>query len=132
MSRVEVVPDGDASAWRVIVRMEIDLATTPEFQERLAEVGRNRGDIVVVDLSECHYIDSSGLATLLLAARRLTRSQGALAVVCPNAAPLRVFELTSTVETLNVAETDEKATALARRLRDRLQHREDGHAPAAD
>jgi hypothetical protein len=57
----------------------------------------------------------------LNASRRLTRSKGALAVVCPNRTPLRVFEITLTAETLNLATTDEDALALARRWHRRLQ-----------
>ena len=131
MSRIEVVPDGDGST-HVIVSAELDLVTSSELQERLGEVDGGRGRIVMVDLSECLYVDSTGLKALLNASRRLTRSRGALAVICPNRPSLRVFEITQTVDTLNVAETEGQATALAQRWRERLQLREDEQTRAAN
>ncbi|MFL5867660.1 MAG: STAS domain-containing protein [Thermoleophilaceae bacterium] len=112
--------DGDPGLRRVIVDGEIDLAAATQLQARLADAGQDAGGVVIVDLSECLFIDSRGLSTLLNAARRLTRSRGALAVVCPNATPRRVFEITGTVDTLNVAATDHEACAMALAWRERL------------
>jgi anti-sigma B factor antagonist len=121
MPSMRVVGDQeDPVVRRVIVDGEIDLAASAELQTRLAEASRGAAAVVLVDLSECLFIDSRGLSTLLNAARRLTRSRGALAVVCPNATPRRVFEITGTSDTLNVAATDEEARLLALAWRERL------------
>ncbi len=47
----------------VTVRGEIDLETAPELERRLLEVAERRMPIVV-DLSECRYMDSSGFRAL--------------------------------------------------------------------
>src|SRR5215218_5058893 len=94
--------DGDGTVRRVVVDGEIDLAAADELQRRLVEASEGNGTVVIVDLADCLFIDSRGLSTLLNSARRLTRSRGALAVVCPNATPRRVFEITGTADTLNV------------------------------
>jgi anti-sigma B factor antagonist len=122
MPTIKIVADEGAPVIRrVTVEGEIDLAASDELQTRLAKEGNDRGAVVIVDLSECLFIDSRGLSALLNAARRLTRSRGALAVVCPNATPRRVFEITGTTDTLNVATTDAEARARALAWRDRLE-----------
>lgn len=121
MPIIDVVASSeDPTLRRVHVNGEVDLAASALLQARLAEAGRDLGSIVIVDLSECLFIDSRGLSTLLNSARRLTRQRGALAVVCPNPTPRRVFEITGTVDTLNVAATDAEACELARGWRERL------------
>jgi anti-sigma B factor antagonist len=110
----------DSSIRRVFVEGEIDVSLTAELQARLAEASLDPRSVVIVDLSECLFIDSRGLSTLLNAQRRLTRSGGSLAVVCPNPTPLRVFQITHTDDTLNVALTDDEARELALGWRERL------------
>jgi anti-anti-sigma factor len=116
----------DPSIRRVAVQGEIDLALADELQQRLTDASTGTGSIVIVDLAECLFIDSRGLSALLNAARRLTRNGGALAVICPNPTPQRVFEITQTDDTLNVAGTEDQALALARSWRERLQRARDG------
>lgn len=116
----------DASIRRVLVEGEIDVSLTAELQQRLAQVSNGSRSVVIVDLSECLFIDSRGLSTLLNAQRRLTRSGGSLAVVCPNPTPLRVFQITHTDDTLNVAVTEAEARKLALGWRERLSVGEDG------
>jgi anti-anti-sigma factor len=115
----------DPTIRRVVVQGEIDLNLAGELQRRLAEASDGSASIVLVDLSGCLFIDSRGLSALLNAARRLTRTGGALAVACPNPTPYRVFEITHTDETLNVARTEEAAKELAQRWRDRLRRSQD-------
>lgn len=119
----------DSSVRRVEVEGEIDLMLADELQERLTEASDGPGSVVLVDLSRCLFIDSRGLSALLNTARRLTRSAGALAVFCPNPTPLRVFEVTNTRDTLNVATSEEEARWLALTWRERLRSTQDG-APA--
>lgn len=53
---------------------ELDLATSPELEDALGRLLRERRD-VLIDLGGCEFIDSIGLATILRA-RRLLRSAG--------------------------------------------------------
>ena len=70
-----VVDQENPEVRRVVVNGEIDLAASAELQTRLAEASRGPAAVVIVDLSECLFIDSRGLSTLLNAARRLTRTR---------------------------------------------------------
>jgi anti-anti-sigma factor len=79
----------------VVVRGEIDLVTAPRFgavvERAIVDHGAPRP--LLVDLDECTFIDSSGLAILLRAQDHVGQGAG-LAVVCaPTGAPARLLEL---------------------------------------
>jgi anti-sigma B factor antagonist len=95
------------------VEGELDCATAPRLisvlNRSVAEAARS----VVVDLSSVDFMDSTGLALLIGAHRRLSHRRKGFAVVCP-AGPLhRVFELTDMVDTLHVCPDSESATLAA-------------------
>ena len=78
----------------VAVKGEIDLFTAPEFKQRVTapiDAGRT---LVIVDLTETTFVDSSSLGVLIGAHRRLLRLQGRLVVVCSNDAIIKTFRIT--------------------------------------
>lgn len=79
----------------VTVAGEIDLYTSPQFQEVLATAAKGSA-VLIVDLSRISYIDSAGLSVLLLMYKRLSARRGALYVVSPPGNPgvRRVIEVT--------------------------------------
>ncbi|HLM26235.1 MAG TPA: STAS domain-containing protein [Thermoleophilaceae bacterium] len=81
---------------------DIDLARARELGSVLREELAERPDEVVVDLSETTHLDSSGVAVLLNAQRRLTRAGSRFAVVAPAGPPRRVLELTGVADTLRM------------------------------
>jgi anti-anti-sigma factor len=83
------------------VRGELDLATAPQV-ERLLD---DDAPPLVVDLSECSFVDSSGLRVLVAAARRSDESGARLAVVTDEPAILRVLEITALAEMVDVHPT---------------------------
>ena len=90
---------------------EIHVSTAPELSERLNAViatGRTR---LVLDFTGVEFIDSTGLSVLLNGLRRLTRSQGALALVCTNPTVLRLFEITRLDSTFDIVSTREEGLA---------------------
>jgi len=97
---------------RVLAAMgEIHVSTAPDLSEHLSRAiadGRTR---LVLDLSEVEFIDSTGLSVLLAGLRRLTRRDGALALVCSNPTVLRLFEITKLDSTFKIVGS--RAEALA-------------------
>lgn len=90
---------------------EVHVSTAPELSERLnaaIAAGRTR---LVLDFTEVEFIDSTGLSVLLNALRRLTRRQGALALVCTNPTVLRLFEITRLDATFDIVPTRDEALA---------------------
>jgi anti-sigma B factor antagonist len=100
----------------VLVEGEVDIATASRLisvlNSSVAEAIRS----VVVDLSRVGFMDSTGLALLINANRRLSLRRKGFAVVCPPGPLRRVFEITDMIETLHVCpdqETAQRASAPA-------------------
>jgi anti-sigma B factor antagonist len=97
----------------LLVEGELDIATAPRLISVLNQAVQEVLHSLVVDLSECGFMDSTGLALLINAHRRLTRRSKGFAVVCPPGPLRRVFEVTDMVETLRVCPDRESARAAA-------------------
>jgi anti-sigma B factor antagonist len=68
----------------------------------------------VVDLTECSFIDSTGLATLLHGAKPAQNGESHAALVSPGGEVRKLLELTAIDRTLPVFETVEEAVAAVR------------------
>ena len=78
----------------VSVRGEVDLATGPEFERALGAVPEDGVESVIVDLTDCSFMDSTGLHLLTRTQQRFDSAGGRVAVVSANRSMLRVFGLT--------------------------------------
>jgi anti-sigma B factor antagonist len=92
---------------------EIDIASSSRLIPALNDVVVKGEGPVIVDLSDVEFMDSTGLALLLNALRRVTRRGHGFAVVCPAGPVRRVFEVTDMVDTLKVHSTREAALVAA-------------------
>jgi anti-anti-sigma factor len=120
---IEVTLPSSATAI-VTLRGEHDLHSWSEVTLALANASQRSR--VLVDLSECTFLDSSMLTALLVAAKQLRLRDGALAVVLPPGAQVRrIFEIMN-VHTLVVVH-DSLAAAIAA-----LPALAAGDLPAAD
>jgi anti-sigma B factor antagonist len=54
---------------------EVDLYSSPEIRKKFNEITEKKVPLIIVNLSEVNYIDSSGVATLVEAFQK-TRSYG--------------------------------------------------------
>ncbi len=93
-----LAPDGVV----LTVHGELDIATAPRLIGILNGAVQEALRSLVVDLSEVDFMDSTGLALLINAHRRLTRRSKGFAIICPPGPLRRVFEVTDMVETLHV------------------------------
>ena len=97
----------------VAVEGELDLARAPSLKWALIdalEAGRNH---LVVDLSATTFMDSTGLGVLVGVNRSLT-TEARLAIVCPRASLLKIFELSGTDGAFAIFPTLEEALAYVR------------------
>ena len=97
----------------VAVSGEIDIASAPRLITGLNDAVGKCDQPVIVDLSEVAFMDSTGLALLLNAHRRLARRGKGFAVVCADGPVMRVFTITDMVDVLQVRETLAEARAAA-------------------
>jgi anti-sigma B factor antagonist len=92
------------------VEGELDIATAPRMIAALNEAFAKMTTPLVVDLSGVDFLDSTGLALLMNANRRVRRGGLGFAIVCPGGPVSRVFEIADMVETLAVC--PDRASAL--------------------
>jgi anti-sigma B factor antagonist len=95
------------------VEGEIDIATAPRMIAALNGVLAEIATPLVVDLSRVVFMDSTGLALLINARRRVVRRRQGFAIVCPRGPIARVFEIADMVESLRVFPDRESARVAA-------------------
>ncbi len=88
----------------VAVAGDVDIATVTRLRERLFELAAS-GRTLVVDLDQVSFIDSSGLAALVGAARRAAAHGASLQVVCARPRTRQLFRLTGLDGQLPLART---------------------------
>jgi anti-sigma B factor antagonist len=92
---------------------ELDIGSAPKLISVLNQAVQDALHSLVIDLSAVGFMDSTGLALLINAHRRLTRRSKGFAVVCPPGQLRRVFEITDMMDTLHVCPDRESARAAA-------------------
>jgi anti-sigma B factor antagonist len=76
----------------ISVEGELDLSTAPRLKWMLIDSLQAGQSQLVVDLAQTSFMDSTALG-VLVAIRRSLDAGAALAIVCPSATVLRIFEL---------------------------------------
>ena len=95
------------------VEGELDIATAPRMIAALSEAFANLERPLVVDLSSVDFMDSTGLALLINAYRRVKRRGQGFAIVCPGGPISRVFEIADMVDSLHVCADRDSARITA-------------------
>ncbi len=95
----------------VTVSGELDLGLCVKLAPELNRVMRSAARAVVIDLEDVSLVDSSGIALLLNAFRRLDHAGRRLAIACPKGSPRRAFELAALERHLPMHETRQEALA---------------------
>ena len=90
---------------------ELDLALCIKLAPELNAALRSEARAIVVDLEAVSLVDSSGIALLLNAFRRLDYTGRQFAIACPLGSPRRAFELTTLDRQLPMYETRREALA---------------------
>jgi anti-sigma B factor antagonist len=87
----------------VSIRGEVDLSNATEVRDAIGQIASADLTVIVVDLSETGYLDSSGIAMLFRLAERLGHRRQELRLVVPPDSPLRAaLELTNLPQTIPV------------------------------
>ena len=90
---------------------ELDFALCIKLAPELNAALRSAARAIVIDLEAVSLVDSSGIALLLNAFRRLDHAGRQLAIACPMGSPRRAFELTALDRRLPMYETRRDALA---------------------
>lgn len=97
----------------VSVRGELDLSTAPELEGPLEEILGDATGSVLIDLSGCEFIDSTGIALIVRAWQRLDGGEGGrtLVICSQNDQVRRVLEITGLELSIPVHLTRDDALA---------------------
>jgi anti-sigma B factor antagonist len=86
----------DRAGARAVVTIsgELDAYSAPSLEEETSRLLADDVSDLVFDLSATRFLDSSGLRAILTAQRRLTDSQGRLALRAPSEPVRRLLDIT--------------------------------------
>ncbi len=85
---------------RLVLRGELDIATAPRMQEAVDAALAEAPELLVLDLRELSFLDSSGLRQFIVLAGRAEQEGFRLALVRPAPPALSVFQITRAEENL--------------------------------
>ena len=88
----------------VVVRGEIDIATSPDLDTAVADVLAEPTESLTVDLAAVTFMGSSGLASLLRAQRLVREQGGRFCVGAPSRAVSDLFQMTHLTERFEIAD----------------------------
>lgn len=101
------------------VRGELDLSTASDLERPLEDAISSGDASVLIDLSECEFIDSTGIALIVRAWQRLDRTadgdgDGRVVICSYNDQVRRVLEITGLELSIPIHSTRDEALAALR------------------
>jgi len=88
---------------------DIDINTSPEFNKAIEKIARDKAAKVVINFEKVGYVDSSGLATVVAALKRLKTYGGRLKLVNLSTKVKNLFEITRLDKLFEIIENEQEA-----------------------
>jgi anti-anti-sigma factor len=92
----------------ISVSGELDLASSPALEEELERVAQSETQLVVVDLRNLEFMDSTGLSVLVRAHQRAEENGRRLGLVNGSQQVQRLLTLTGVADRLTLADVPEE------------------------
>jgi anti-sigma B factor antagonist len=99
---ITVSTDGENA--RVALKGELDMAAADRVDHALREAENLPVKVLALDLSELTFVDSSGLAVMLRAARRAQDSGRRLVVARPSVYVRKLLQMTAIDQSLDIVD----------------------------
>ena len=109
MSRLTSHSDESDGRVRLVLSGEFDLSSATLIEDVLKEIEEKRPEVLVLDLRELTFMDSTGLRVMVSADARARDDSRRLAIVQGPEAVHRVFRITGLDDHLDIVETPEAA-----------------------
>ena len=94
---------------------ELDQATAPELRNPLLDAVAGGDGKILVDLSDCSFMDSTGLSVLVEARKRIASGgageESRFGICCPDVQVRRLLEITGVDHAIGVHDTKDQALA---------------------
>lgn len=107
----------DGGVRALSVRGELDLNTAPELEQPLEDALNGGAASILIDLSDCDFIDSTGIAVIVRAWQRVGNSdgnEGDLVLCCSNDQVERLLKITGVESSISILPDREAALAQLR------------------
>lgn len=104
---VDIERVGDASV--VHLSGEVDFNVSPTLRTKLNDLTSTKAPVIVVEMSNVPYIDSSGVATLVECLQRVSRYKGSLRLCNLTNRARGVFEISRLDTVFSIYDTQEEA-----------------------
>lgn len=104
--RVEVRREGRVAV--IVVQGELDLASSPELEEQLERASNSGTELLVIDLRELEFMDSTGLSVIVRTHQRLVEQGRELSLVKGSPQVQRLLDVTGVAERLRLVDTPEE------------------------
>jgi anti-sigma B factor antagonist len=101
----------DSAEQLVCVRGELDRTNAKALQDPFRSAVDSGARVVLLDLSQCSFVDSTGLAAIFNGARELKMAGVAVVAVSTNTQIVKLFELTAMGEAVPMFPTRDRALA---------------------
>jgi len=106
----------DGGVYVFTVRGELDMNTAPELDRNLEDALASADASIMLDLSECEFIDSTGIALIVRAWQRLDRDaggegRGRFVLCCINHQVRRLLKITGVESSISMHEQRDAALA---------------------
>lgn len=106
--------DGGVSA--ITVQGELDMNTAPQLEQQLEEALTDSEASIMLDLSQCEFIDSTGIALIVRSWQRLDREaggdgKGRLVLCSHNHQVRRLLKITGVESSISMHERRDEALA---------------------
>lgn len=99
----------------IAVRGELDLSTAPDLEGPLDAAVDGGGSSVLIDLSECEFIDSTGIALIVRGWQKLEGDgDGRLAICSPTEQVRRVLDVSGLDQSIPVHPSRDEGVAALR------------------
>jgi anti-sigma B factor antagonist len=104
----QIAVHGEDRATVIAVSGELDLASSPALEQALARVNGSDTELVILDLRELEFMDSTGLSVLVKANQHALETGKRFGLVKGSSQVQRLLSLTGMDERITVADTPEE------------------------
>jgi anti-anti-sigma factor len=105
MPPFSVEREARGTAVRLVLTGDLDLATAAEGEAAIIAAEENQPPLLILDLSELEFMDSTGLRVVISAASRASDEKRRLVLVKGPEVIQRVFEITRLAERLDMVDS---------------------------
>jgi anti-anti-sigma factor len=104
VSLLDVHIEAQGDGVRIVLTGELDISTAPRVEEELRRVEEGRPAVILLDLRELEFMDSTGLRVIVSADGRAREDDRALWLVRGPEAVQRIFRVTRLDERLEIGD----------------------------